>query len=506
MPREVARLVADTPSASWLPDADQLWYNGINLNLEIEVFLMKVSVLFASLIVIVLVAAFSLPAFAQDAITVTKDEHTHVFAESMTFSLAATSSSPIDSVKLFYRVSGQTSANKVELDFDASTLVDVEYTEDMADEENYQPPMISFTYWWLISDQAGNRLKTDPISFVYVDTHYEWQVLENEFVRLYWHDQDADFGQHFFDLATETVGALGAEFDVTPDDVTAIVIYNSHRELMEVLREGSAEWTGAVTFGESGCIAIGLGDMEWMNRVVPHELTHAVLYMVTKPPFGDIPRWLHEGLAMRSEGGMSLEEQLSLEKAIRDDELISLRVLNSPFADQRDRAILSYAESNSLVNYIIEVYGTKKLGELIAIFAEGAHYDDAVMEVFGVDMDGLEDLWREHIGAQPRTGTTRATPVATATPVPTATFTPPPVPTQENEPTATAESVPTNTPQPTPTPTRVIASATATSTPVAEPIATPVSVERPACLGAVPAIGLLVLFALCRPRGRPGSG
>ncbi|MBN1582494.1 MAG: hypothetical protein JXA89_17430 [Anaerolineae bacterium] len=434
------------------------------------------------------------PTHAQSAVQVTESKHEHIFGESITFSVAATSGSEIDSIKLFYRVSGQSSANKVELDFEPGTTVSAEHIEDMADESNYQPPMIEFTYWWLITDKDGNRLKTEESSFVYTDTHYEWQTLQDNLIRLYWHDQDQTFGQYFFDLAVSAAGALRDEFGVETPRAAPIVIYNSHQELMAVLQEASSEWTGAVTFGDTGVIAIGLGPMDWMDKVIPHELTHATLYMITKPPFGDIPRWLHEGLAMRSEGGMSSEEISTLDQAIQDDNLISLRVLNSSFPDQRERAILSYAESNSLITYIIEAYGTEKLGELLAVFAEGAHYDDAMLEVFGVDMDGMEDLWREHIGAPPRQGMTRATPV------PSPTFTV--EATQTTDPTATVE--PTATQLAAATPIKKALQPTATSapenTPTAMSQATPVPERGKLCLGALPSIALLALFAFVRPR------
>lgn len=395
--------------------------------------------------VIALIALVSGVVHAQGTITVIANEHEHVFRKSMTFRLAAKDDSPITEIKLFYRVSGETAAHKVELEFDPATEVKVEHVEDMSDPKNYQPPMIIFTYWWTIKDEKGNRIKTDPISFVYTDTRYDWQVLEGKLVRLYWHDQDKQFGEHFFDLATNAAEQLSQKFGVNPKDPVSIVIYNTHDELMSALVEASSEWTGAVTFGRTGCIAIGMGDPDWMERVIPHELTHAMLNQITKPPFGDIPRWLHEGLAMHSEGGMSFEERTALEKAIQDNTLISLRTLNSVFPDERKRAILSYAESYSFVDYIIKEYGTDKLGELIAVFAKGAHYDDAMQEVFGTDMDGMEDRWRAYIGAPPREGASAATPVpavtntpggvAQATPIPTYTrpplirATPTPIPT-----------------------------------------------------------------------------
>jgi hypothetical protein len=445
-----------------------------------------------------LMLLIALPVNAQGTIRVIENVHEHEFEGPMTFRLEASSDQEINSVTLFYRVSGQTAAHRVEPEFEPGTTVQAEHTEDMDDPENHQPPMITFTYWWTIEDKAGNRLKTDPISFAYEDTRYNWQVLENDRVRLYWHDQSQAFGERYFDAATQAANELSEQFGVTVKDPVAIVIYNTHEELMSVLTEASSEWTGAVNFGRAGVIAIGLGSSAWMEAVIPHELTHAMLYLVTKPPFGDIPRWLHEGLAVRSEGGMSSEERAALDRAIREDNLLSLRVLNSPFADQRERAILSYAESSSLVEFIVDEYGTAKLGELIAVFAAGAHYDDAMQEVFGVDMDGMEDLWRTYVGAQPRSGSTRATPAASATLVPSPSSTFPPTATEV--PTLTSTSVP----EPSTTPTQIAALPTATQTPPPQEPPASTSTPSPAsprlCLSALPAALILGLFLALRRR------
>jgi hypothetical protein len=367
--------------------------------------------------------------------------------------------------------------------------------------------MITFTYWWVIEDQAENRLKTEPTPYLYSDTRQEWQLLEDDQVQLYWYDQDASFGQNYFDRATQAASDLSVEFGLETTRPTVIVIYNSHEEFMSVLQEASAEWTGAVNYGDSGMIVIGLGPESWMVKVIPHELTHAVLHQITQPPFGDIPRWLHEGLAVRSEGGMDLEERAALDQAIRDDTLISLRVLNSPFPDQRGRAVLSYAESNSLVEYIIGEHGADKLGELLSVFAVGAHYDDAMLEVFGVDMDGMEDQWRAHIGAAPRADA----PAAMATPLPTATSAPSPTPADTVVPTPTASPTVPATPTQVATPMLPIAATATALAALPQPTASPTperaedgSTSAPAvckpCLGLLPALVLLAVLRLYRPR------
>jgi hypothetical protein len=442
-----------------------------------------------------LLPAFVWPVHAQNAIKVLEESVEHEFKGPMTFRLVAESSSPIQSVKLFYRVSGEIAAHKTEIELSPDTRVEVSHTEDMGDDENYQPPMITFTYWWVIEDQAGNRLKTDSTPYVYSDTRYTWQVLENDQVKFYWYDQDAEFGEEYFGRAVQAANDLSVEFGLEVTEPVTIVIYNTHQEFMSVLRDASAEWTGAVSFGDSGMIVIGLGQESWMRKVIPHEITHAILNQITQPPFGDIPRWLHEGLAVRSEGGIDREEELALEKAIREDTLISLRVLNSPFPDQRGRAILSYAQSNSLVEFIIEEHGADKLAELLAIFALGAHYDDAMRQVFGTDMDGIEDQWRAHIGASPRAALEAVTPSLEPSPtvvqVQERTRTPEATPTPEQEApilpiaaTATALAA-----QPHPTATQTVGNASSSGPAVCNP-----------CLGILPALGALVFVALYRPR------
>ena len=42
----------------------------------------------------------------------------------------------------------------------------------------------------------------------------------------------------------------------------------------------------------------------------------------------------------------------------------------------------------------------------IAGGSEGSAHDDALLEVYGFDTDGLDDLWRRSLELEPRTSTT----------------------------------------------------------------------------------------------------
>jgi hypothetical protein len=72
-----------------------------------------------------------------------------------------------------------------------------------------------------------------------------------------------------------------------------------------------------------------------------------------------------------------------------------VRSLASPFSAYAGEAALSYAESYSLVEFLTSSYGQDKMFSLLSTFREGATYDGALEKVYGFDMDGLDERWRE---------------------------------------------------------------------------------------------------------------
>ena len=159
------------------------------------------------------------------------------------------------------------------------------------------------------------------------------------------------------------------------------------------------EWTGGVAFTRYGVMAIGIapGNVDWGKRAVAHELTHLVIHQITLNPYIDLPVWLDEGLAMHTEGPLEAVFSSSLSGAIAENRLISVRSLSSPFSAYAEESVLSYAQSYSLVDFLITNYGRGKMLELLNTFRQGSSYDGALEGVYGFDMDGLDALWRDYV-------------------------------------------------------------------------------------------------------------
>ena len=74
-----------------------------------------------------------------------------------------------------------------------------------------------------------------------------------------------------------------------------------------------------------------------------------------------------------------------------------MQSLSSPFSAYADEARLAYAQSYSLVEFLISNYGQAKMLELLNTFRQGSSYDGALQKVYGFDMDGLDTLWQDYV-------------------------------------------------------------------------------------------------------------
>jgi hypothetical protein len=117
---------------------------------------------------------------------------------------------------------------------------------------------------------------------------------------------------------------------------------------------------------------------------------------MTHSPYGGLPTWLDEGLAMRSEGVLTPFFQNILDLAVEEDSLISVQSISSPFSAISTLSYLSYAESYTLVDYLITTYGKDKMFELLETFQGGASYNGALTEVYETNTSDLNRQLREY--------------------------------------------------------------------------------------------------------------
>ena len=361
-------------------------------------------------------------ALAAPRADVTNDQVTFDFPNTATFSATLSADSDIVSVTLEYGNVQQTCGEVVAKafpDFTPAKNVNVEWTWDMR-QSGSLPPGATIWWRWIYTDSAGNESSTEIQTATWLDSVHDWQTLTSGDLRLHWYNNDKAFAQTMLDAGLEGLRRNKEQAGLVTDSPIDLYVYPNYDDMQEaILYEPS--WTGGMAFPEYNIFIMGVSgsDSTWDKNTVIHELTHILVGHLTFSCLGDVPTWLNEGLAMYSEGELDSSAQAQLDQAISSDTLLTVRSLNGGFSELPDKANLSYSQSYSITNFLIQTYGQDKLTELLKALRDAKPIDDALLEIYGFDSDGLEDAWRQSVGAAPRAVSAQPTSMPTPTFVPT---------------------------------------------------------------------------------------
>lgn len=357
----------------------------------------------ASLLALILCLFLVLPApvsvQAVDGLAILDSSVEVDFPLKLNFSLSAQSDVDVTEIRLHYTVDRMSYAqvtSEVYLEFVPATTVEAAWSWDMR-KTGGLPPGSSVAYWWTVEDAKGDQIETELTEVQVDDARYPWQSLTEGKVTLYWYEGDESFARELMNVAQQVLVRLAEDTGAELEKPVNIYIYASSQDLLGAMIFPQ-EWTGGVAYTRFGTIAIGIppDSLDWGKRAMVHEFTHLVIHQMVFNPYNELPTWLDEGIAMYAEGPLEPMLLDLLHKAVAEDSLISVRSLASPFSAYAGESVLAYAQSHSIVEFLISNYGQSQMLELLSTFRQGSGYDEALLKVYGFDMDGLDSLWRSY--------------------------------------------------------------------------------------------------------------
>lgn len=131
-----------------------------------------------------------------------------------------------------------------------------------------------------------------------------------------------------------------------------------------------------------------------LRSIMKHELCHLLLHKNIKSK--NLPRWLDEGVSQWVSGGTAdivMAEITRVDSAIVTGRQISFKYLSGSFPGDNDNLVLAYAQSKSIVEYMVNEYGTKGLLNMLGSLGKGNDIEEAVHETFLITFDQLEKNW-----------------------------------------------------------------------------------------------------------------
>ena len=305
--------------------------------------------------------------------------------------------------ELNYRLVGEPTTEGIQTEVDPNAS-DINLRVKLDLTTHYVPPGAQVVYYWTLTNENGDTT-TPEKTFVMSDDRYTWQSLTDaqKRVSVHWYDGDKAFGNSLLATASGALDRLEHDLAARLDRPAGIWVYSSQDELLGALPKNIPEWVGGRPFPELALVLaeIAPDDMasREIKRIVPHELSHLVLYQATRNPYNSPPLWMDEGLAVHNQEAHDPAEETSLEETAAAGTLPPLKALSGSFGADTDTAVASYGQSGSVMDFVLNDsrYGPAKFARTVAAFKQGVTYDDALKAGLGITVDELDKEWRQSV-------------------------------------------------------------------------------------------------------------
>jgi hypothetical protein len=334
------------------------------------------------------------PAYAQEADPPRTESSARVeFGSEIRFQLRAESAERIRSVLLLYQVDDSNVQNTGVPSYQPGLVVSATYAWRVA---SVLAPGSEVRYQWQLETESGKRYTTPEQTVTYSDARFTWREAKADQVTVFHREGDGETGQALLDEARKVQARLNGEYGLSLERPLRIYAYTRQQDYVSAL--GGRAQDVATTVGSDRIFVLapsGTANMATSLRALRREVAHAVFIQKTRNPYTEPPRWLTEGFALYIGGEeISPESYRALGQYAQANRLLPLRTLNGNFPTTDRELALAYAESLTVVKFIIETYGADKFRALLAAFKEGNTVDDALKKGLGVTLDQLETRWK----------------------------------------------------------------------------------------------------------------
>ncbi len=235
---------------------------------------------------------------------------------------------------------------------------------------------------------------------------FDWQVIDTDnFSIIYYPGGEllAEFAKSVLD---DAYGSLSNALSHDPSKRIPVIIYKSANDFEQtnVTLSIIDENTGGFAESIKNRIVIHYnGNYEKFRHVLAHELTHPFQFSMTRGPGGlasllsttginAVPLWFIEGMAEY----FSLKWDAESDMIIRD-----LMYWNKLYPINKLYLISGsypmYKEGQSVVKFIADRYGEKKIGEIFRKASRIGGINNAFEAVLGVDTKELNHLWMKEL-------------------------------------------------------------------------------------------------------------
>ncbi|MBN2502024.1 MAG: hypothetical protein JXB38_14675 [Anaerolineales bacterium] len=359
---------------------------------------------FSILVITLIVMTFPRVALSQSSSSVQEiqSQVSHQFGTEISFEVTYQTTKAVQSIDIFLRP--QTVHETLT---ERMTLVDNQTASyEYLVASNYRiPAFTKIDYWFYFTFSDGETFESEHFSYFYDHnfsavngTALDWQTLTNGSYSAHWYDGEPEFPQKVLDAAQNGQEEISKYLNLVPTTSIDIYIYTNSAALREALQNTAPEWVGAHASPSRNVALVniipGAEETTQIERQVPHEITHILLYQRLGESYDNLPQWLHEGIASVAELYPNPNYRKYLDEAKATETLIPISELCATFPSETEQVLLAYAQSESFVRFLYTEYGSAGLEDLVTAYENGTTCENGVQTAFNQTLSQLERQWQ----------------------------------------------------------------------------------------------------------------
>jgi hypothetical protein len=183
--------------------------------------------------------------------------------------------------------------------------------------------------------------------------------------------------------------------DVRLDTVVSVYLASSDAEFARVAGSSIPDWGAGVALIEKNVIIIKSPKFirvgKSFRELLGHELTHIMLYRAAGEKW--LPRWIHEGLAMKISGEWNIGQDILVARAAWTGSLVQLQRLEGLSIFNGARANLAYTESYLAVSSLVSGKDRYVLADLLSLYRNTGDFQSSFKTVVGEDYSQWISDW-----------------------------------------------------------------------------------------------------------------
>jgi hypothetical protein len=184
----------------------------------------------------------------------------------------------------------------------------------------------------------------------------------------------------------------------TWDNRAKIYLYDNKEEYLK--ETNSADWSIGQATTRNKTIQTFLTAPEFLDNILPHEMAHIIFMEMVGSNNPAVPLWLEEGAASYHEKEIAsvkadLAQRIKQGDFINLDTLSRFKVLSS---EDPEKVKLFYAESYSLVKYLISEFGQDKFVFFCQELRDNRNFTAALSRAYSFgNLQDFESSWKSYI-------------------------------------------------------------------------------------------------------------